>query len=84
MRAIEARRFMVRAANDGVSAVIDPQGRIVAQAPEYEAAVLRAQITPRSGSTPYLQTGNVPILLLAAAGLLFSLWSAYRHRERIL
>ena len=84
MRAIEARRFMVRAANDGVSAVIDPQGRIVAQAPEYEAAVLRAQITPRSGSTPYLQTGNMPILLLAAAGLLFSLWSAYRHRERIL
>lgn len=84
MRAIEARRFMVRAANDGVSAVIDPQGRIVAQAPEYQAAVLRAQITPRRGATPYLQTGNLPILLLGAAGLLFSLWSAYRQRPRVL
>lgn len=84
MRAIEARRFMVRAANDGVSAVIDPQGTIVAQAPEYEAAVLRAQVTPRRGATPYLQSGNAPILLLGIVGLLFSLWSAYRRRERIL
>jgi len=83
MRAIEARRFMVRAANDGVSAVIDPQGAIVAQAPEYQAAVLRAQITPRSGATPYLQTGNVPILLLGIGGLLFSLWSAFRRREQV-
>ncbi|MBU3672567.1 MAG: apolipoprotein N-acyltransferase [Sinobacteraceae bacterium] len=83
MRAIEARRFMVRAANDGVSAVIDPQGAVVAQAPEYQAAALRAQITPRSGATPYLQTGNIPILLLGLGGFLFSLWSGFRRRERI-
>ena len=42
MRAIEARRFMLRAANDGISAVIDPQADVVAVAPEFEPAVLRA------------------------------------------
>ena len=38
MRAMEARRFLLRAANDGVSAVIGPHGRIVAQAPEFKPA----------------------------------------------
>jgi apolipoprotein N-acyltransferase len=48
MRAQEARRFMIRAANDGVSAVIGPRGELVATAPEYRAAVLRAAVEPRS------------------------------------
>ena len=64
MRAIEARRFMLRAANDGVSAVIDPRGRVLARAPEFERADLRATVQPRSGATPYLRFGNWPIVLL--------------------
>ncbi|MET0291396.1 MAG: apolipoprotein N-acyltransferase [Steroidobacteraceae bacterium] len=70
MRAIESRRFMLRAANDGITAVIDPRGRVVAQAPEFEPAVLRATVQPRSGDTPYLRFGNWPVLGLAALALL--------------
>jgi apolipoprotein N-acyltransferase len=58
MRALESRRFMLRAANDGVSAVIDPHGRVVQQAPEFRPAVLKGRVTPRQGVTPYLRLGN--------------------------
>jgi apolipoprotein N-acyltransferase len=74
MRALEARRYMLRAANDGVSAVIDPHGRIVSQAPEFTQTVLHSSLTPRQGSTPYLRVGNwlaigLAGLILAAAAL---------------
>jgi apolipoprotein N-acyltransferase len=58
MRALEGRRYLLRAANDGVSAVIDAHGRVVARAPEFARAVLRGSVVPRQGSTPYLWLGN--------------------------
>jgi len=74
MRAIEAGRFLLRAANDGISAVIGPKGEVVARAPEYEPHVLRATVTPRRGLPPYACVGNWAIVLasvvaLAVAGL---------------
>ena len=85
MRAIESQRFMLRAANDGVSAVIGARGEVVATAPEYEPAVLRGLVQPRSGSTPYLITGSAPVLGLAALSLLglvvLPQWSRRRRRN---
>jgi apolipoprotein N-acyltransferase len=66
MRALESRRFLLRAANDGISAVIGPDGTVRAQAPEFEPSVLRGEFVPRSGDTPYLKLGNAPVLGLAA------------------
>jgi apolipoprotein N-acyltransferase len=66
MLALESRRFLLRAANDGVSAVIDADGRVVAQAKEWVPAVLRAQFLPRRGDTPYLALGDAPVLALAS------------------
>ena len=74
MRAIESQRFMIRAANDGISAVIGPRGEFVARAPDFETAVLEARVTPRSGTPPYVVSGNLPLLLLAAAALLWAVW----------
>jgi apolipoprotein N-acyltransferase len=70
MRAIEARRYMVRAANDGISAIIGPHGEVLATAPEYEPTVLRGQITPRQGLPPYAYTGNWAVVLAALTGML--------------
>jgi apolipoprotein N-acyltransferase len=67
MRALEAQRYLLRAANDGVSAIVGPDGRIQARAPEFEPAVLRGEFTPRRGATPYLAAGNWPLLGLLAA-----------------
>jgi len=79
MRAMEAARPMVRAANNGVSAVIDDRGAIIATAPEYEANVMRAVIQPRMGLTPYARTGNYPVVCLA---LVLGLFGAYVTRSR--
>ncbi len=66
MRALESRRYLLRAANDGVSAVIDAQGKVVAEAPEFQPAVLRSKFTPRTGDTPYLVLGDGLILGISA------------------
>ncbi len=76
MRAMEDGRFMVRAANDGVSAVIGPHGEIVARAPEYRPYVLRSELTAMRGLTPYAYYGNWLIISLAASTLaLVAGWS---------
>ena len=70
MRALESRRYLLRAANDGVSAVIDPLGRVTRQAAEFEPAVLRGVVQPRAGATPYLRAGNWPVVTLVLLALL--------------
>ena len=80
LRAWEVGRPMVRAANDGVSAVIGAQGEILVRAPEYAANVMRSEVQPRIGLTPYARTGNWPVVCLA---LVFGLFGAYLgHRRR--
>jgi apolipoprotein N-acyltransferase len=73
MRAIEAERFMLRAANDGISGVIGPRGEIVARAVEFQPYVLKAEITPRLGLPPYARVGNWLIVCFAALSLAFAL-----------
>ncbi|HWL63411.1 MAG TPA: apolipoprotein N-acyltransferase [Steroidobacteraceae bacterium] len=82
MRALEARRYLVRAANDGVSAVVAPDGRVVARASEYEPQVLRGEFTPREGATPYLATGNLPVLGLALLLVAVPVAGGLRNRRR--
>lgn len=80
MRALESRRSLIRAANDGVSALIGPDGRIVAQAPEFAPAVLRTSLVPRRGDTPYLRVGDWPVLGVALALLGARAWRLLRSR----
>jgi apolipoprotein N-acyltransferase len=70
MRAIESRRPLIRAAQDGVSALVGADGRVLAQAREFRPVVLRGSVQPRAGLPPYARFGNAPIVvlgLLAAA-----------------
>ncbi len=78
LRAIEAQRFMIRAANDGVSAVIGPHGEVVAEAPGFQQFVLRSEVTPRMGLTPYARIGNWLIITLATLGVASGVWLARR------
>jgi apolipoprotein N-acyltransferase len=69
MRAIETGRYLVRAANDGISAIIGPDGRVQVVAPGYVPTVLRGEVVPRVGRPPYARFGNWLIISLAATTL---------------
>ncbi len=69
MRAMEDGRYMLRAANDGISAVIGPHGAVIARAPQYRPFVLRSTFSALRGLTPYAICGNWLIISLAATTL---------------
>jgi len=69
MRALEEGRYLIRAANDGISAVIGPHGEVVARAPEFRPVVLVSKVIPLAGLTPYASVGNWLIVSLAALAL---------------
>ena len=74
MRALEAGRYLVRAANDGITAVIGPHGEIVARLPQFQEAVLRAEVRPMAGLTPYARFGNYPVVIGAGLFLAAAVW----------
>ncbi|MBI1731635.1 MAG: apolipoprotein N-acyltransferase [Gammaproteobacteria bacterium] len=67
MRARETGRYMLRATNSGVSAIIAPDGSVVARGPQFEPHVLTGTITLFTGLTPYARFGNWPVILTSAA-----------------
>ena len=69
MRALETGRFMLRATNTGVSAVIGPDGAVIERSPQFETDVLRATIQPRRGATPFTRAGNAGVALIAGVML---------------
>ena len=73
LRAVEQRRYLVRATNSGVSAVVDPAGRLVARSGLFTRESLRATIRPLEGRTVYARLGDWPgwaALALVLLGLL--------------
>jgi apolipoprotein N-acyltransferase len=74
MRALENGRWLVRATNTGISAIIDHRGSVRGRIPSFERAVLTADIEPRAGTTPFSGHGSgvavAMALVLLGAGLL--------------
>ena len=66
MRAIESGLPVARSANTGISAVIGPQGRILAQLPLYEAGVLVRALPAPLPRTPYDRLGELVWAMMAA------------------
>jgi apolipoprotein N-acyltransferase len=59
VRAVENRRYLIRAANTGISAVVDPYWRILERTGLMESAVLRGTVRPRTDGTPYVRSGDL-------------------------
>ena len=58
MRAAENRRWIVRATNDGITAVIDPAGREIARLALYTQTSAVFRYNPEAGLTPYVRFGD--------------------------
>lgn len=81
MRAIEDGRFLIRAANDGISAVVGPHGEVLARAPDFVPYTLVSAVTPYMGLTPYAHVGNWPVVSVCVVVLACGLWLR-NHRPR--
>jgi apolipoprotein N-acyltransferase len=66
VRALEAGRPMLRAANTGPSAIIDHRGTVLATSPQFEPHVLLGSAQPMQGATLYARFGNIPVVLLVS------------------
>jgi apolipoprotein N-acyltransferase len=71
LRAIEQGLPVVRAANTGISAVIDPLGRIVARLGLGVEGVLDSSLPSAIPPTIYARTGDLPAAVLVIAALIF-------------
>jgi apolipoprotein N-acyltransferase len=72
MRALESGRWTARAANSGITALIDDQGTVVDALPQDVSSVLDGTVELRTGLTPYVRAGDLPIILICGASLLVS------------
>jgi len=83
LRAVEHRRYLVRATNTGVSAVIDPAGRVVTRSGAFTRENLRAEVAMLEDTTPYALWGDWPSWIALAAVLRMAFPVGKRRSERI-
>lgn len=82
LRAAEARRYLVRAANTGISAVIDPGGRVLTRLGMNREGVITAEVRPGEGVTPAVAAGRTVRLLIVATAVGAILLAAWRRPGR--
>jgi apolipoprotein N-acyltransferase len=75
MRSIEQGLPLVRAANNGISAVVDPYGRIVRALPLNAKGIIEQRLPKPLSPTIYARYGNgiMVLILLCAGGIAFAL-----------
>jgi apolipoprotein N-acyltransferase len=80
-RAIENRRYLLRATNDGITALIDPYGRVEKQIARHRTTVLPANFSYRRGQTFYTKHGDVFAWLCTALAVVMVLGAAILTRR---
>jgi apolipoprotein N-acyltransferase len=81
LRAVENRRYLVRAANTGITAVIDPHGRVLERTRLFDTTVLVREVPFVDEETFYTRHGDV-FALGCVAGALAMLAGTLRRRSR--
>lgn len=81
MRAIETGRPMLRATNTGTTAVIGPNGQVLAKLPTFTTGSLDATVQGMSGNTPYVTSGNMTMVVVSALLLAFGFAFAPKRRR---
>ncbi len=79
LRAVEQGLPLVRAANTGISGVIDPYGRVIKQLFLNDQGVVDSRLPkPTTAPTSYSRYGDWPTLFLAILVLMILIWRAQR------
>ena len=82
MRAIENAKPMMRGTNNGITALVDYQGKIYKQLPQFDKGVLSGQITPRTGSTPFTTYASWPIISLSLLSITLLVFLRIRKTKK--
>ena len=79
-RAVENGKFLVRAANTGITAIVDPRGRVRQKTALFDRTALVGDVAVVPGSTPYVRHGDV--FAWACLGATVALCAAVLARRR--
>jgi apolipoprotein N-acyltransferase len=80
MRARETGRWFVQVSNSGISALVRPDGALQSVLPSEVMGVLDGDVGLFRGATPFMKSGNTP--LIAACALLLALLVLMPHTQR--
>jgi apolipoprotein N-acyltransferase len=85
LRAIETRRPVARAANTGVSCIIDIRGKRINETKWWSQAVLKGEICPETRITPYVKYGDylLDIAVIISLLILFIVFVICPIRKKI-
>jgi len=64
-RALETGRYLVRAANTGMSAIIDSKGNVLSSIDQHVEGVVIGNVYPMRGITPFIIWGNLMVVIIA-------------------
>lgn len=67
MRALETGRYLLFDSNSGITAIINAAGEIQSIAPAFTPYVLKDNVQPMTGITPFVFWGNYPIMIVTIA-----------------
>ena len=63
-RALETGRYLLRATNTGITAIVAPDGVVQGRIPPFQVQVLEGEIRPMGGMTLYARTGDLAVIAL--------------------
>jgi apolipoprotein N-acyltransferase len=73
-RAVETKMFLVRAANTGISGIVNPKGEIVSQSRIFESSVVKGNAKFAYIKTIYASFGDILVLICFGFVLVSILW----------
>jgi apolipoprotein N-acyltransferase len=79
LRAVEQRRFLVRASTSGPSGIVDPYGRVTARSAMFTAGTVSGAVSPMTVLTPYARVGDLFAWMCAAVAVVAPLAAWRRH-----
>jgi len=79
MRALELGRYLIRATNNGITAIINDKGQVTDQLPQFEATTLTSTVQAMQGKTPLVFYGHGGVIFVIAAALGWCVFRRYRR-----
>ena len=81
MRALEFGRPLLRATNNGITAVVDHKGQFIKRIPQFEEMVLKTEVDLVKGKTPYSEWPRLILFLMISISLMITVFIQIKNRK---